>query len=120
MSSAGKARGSRWEAAIEEHCNAAALKARRLPRAGVKDIGDVAIELRNGQVIVGEAKAEKAIRLAQYLKEAAIEADHYEEKYKVAAYPMAVVKQRGKGTGQGYVVWELDEFINFLRCQGLA
>lgn len=120
MSAAGKAKGSRFENMLEQTCNELGVKARRLPRAGVKDIGDVAIELNDSAVIVCEAKAEKEIRLSQYLSEASVEADHYEEKYKVVAYPMAVVKRRGKGIGQAYVVWELDEFINFLKTRGQA
>lgn len=120
MSAAGKAKGSRFENDLEQTCNELGTKARRLPRAGVKDIGDVAIELKDGAVLVCEAKAEKTIRLAQYLKEAAVEADHYEDKYGVVAYPVAVVKQRGKAITQAYVVWELYEFINFLKTRGQA
>lgn len=119
MSAANKARGSRWEAQIEEHLNTCGLKARRLPRSGSKDIGDVAVELANS-VIVIEAKNVKAADMAQFLREADVEADNYEDKYKVPTLGVVVTKTRQKGTGEGRVVMTLDTFVELLRWNGVA
>lgn len=120
MSSANKARGSRWEADLENYINECGIKARRLPRAGAKDIGDVAIEMINNHVIVIEAKNTKTHDMAQYLREAEVEAGHYDEKYNTLAYGVVVTKTRQKPTGDGRVTMTLDTFINFLNWESLA
>lgn len=120
MSSANKAKGSLWERQVEDALNEAGVKARRLPRAGAKDIGDVAIELKNGHVLVLEAKNTKTHDMAQYLREAEIEAGHYEDKYKTVTYPLVVTKTRQKSALDGRVVMTLDTLINLLNWEGLT
>lgn len=115
MSAANKARGTRWENDIADHVNATGLRARRLQRTGVKDIGDVEIAVGD-TVIVVEAKNEKRINLPGYLKEADIEASHYAAKYKADnVHGVAVVKRRNHGVGTAYAVMELDEFLNLIQ-----
>lgn len=114
MSAANKAKGTRFETAIVDHMSERGIYARRLPRTGVKDVGDV--ELRLGDVVVTlEAKATKQIDLAQFVREAEIEARNYADKFKhEETYGAAVVKRRMKGTGEAYVVMELDEFLDLV------
>ena len=120
MSAASKAKGTKWETDIESYCNDVGVRARRLPRAGVKDIGDVAIELSNGHTLVVEAKNTKTALIKEFLMQADIEADHYEEKYKVVTYPVVVMKARQQGTGEGRVVMTLDTLLNLLKWEELA
>lgn len=121
MSSANKAKGTRWENEVEEYLNGSGLKARRLPRAGSKDIGDVAIELEQ-TVIVLEAKNVKdaASQMAQFLREAAVEADNYEAKYGRPTVPAVITKTRQRGTHAGRVTMMLEDFICLLRWNGLG
>jgi Holliday junction resolvase len=115
-----KAKGSKWEADIENYANENGVKARRLPRAGAKDIGDVAIELVNGHVVVVEAKNTKTHDMAQYLREAEVEAGHYEDKYSKLAYGVVLTKTRQKGTGDGRVTMTFEVFLNLLKWESLA
>lgn len=119
MSAANKAKGSRFETDIENHCNEVGLRARRLPRSGAKDIGDVAIELPNVVVVV-EAKNVKAADMAQFLREAEVEAYNYDAKYGKATVGVVVTKTRQKGTGEARVTLTLDTFIDLLKWSGLA
>lgn len=114
MSAANKAKGSKWEADIENYANEEGLKARRLPRAGAKDIGDVAIELRNGQVLVVEAKNVKAANMAEFLRQADVESNNYEDKYGVVCYPLVIVKARNQHTRKARVTMELEALVNML------
>ena len=120
MSSANKAKGSKWEADIENYANEEGLKARRLPRAVAKDIGDVAIELRNGHVLVVEAKNVKAANMAEFLRQASVESHNYEDKYGVVGYPLVVVKARNQHTRKARVTMELEELVNMLHGLGLS
>ena len=121
MSAANKARGSRWESDIETYLNDNyGIKARRLPRAGAKDIGDVAIELKNGHVIVVEAKNTKVAQLKEFLRQADIEADHYEEKYHCPTYGVVAMKARQQGTGEGRIVLTIDTLAELLKWCELA
>ena len=120
VSAANKAKGSKWEADIENYANEEGLKARRLPRAGAKDIGDVAIELRNGQVLVVEAKNVKAANMAEFLRQADVESQNYEDKYGVVSYPLVIVKARNQHTRKARVTMEFGELVNLLHGLGLS
>lgn len=119
MSSANKRKGSLFEADLESYLNESGLKARRLPRSGSKDIGDVAVELAQS-VLVIEAKNVKKPDMAQFLREAAVEADHYEEKYGVATLGVVVSKTRQKGIGDARVTLTVDTLVELLRWNELA
>lgn len=120
MSTYNKIKGSRWESDLENHYNEEGLKARRLPRAGVKDIGDIAIELRNEHVIVVEAKNVKANKYAEWLAEADVEAENYQNKYDTPTYGVVVRKTPGKNAAGGVVMMTQETFINLLRWNELA
>lgn len=117
---ANKARGSLYERQLEEYINGEGVKCRRLPRAGSKDIGDLAIEFCNGHVIVLEAKNVKAVNMADFLRQAEVEADNYEDKYDTLAYPMVVVKARQKPVADSRVTIRLEDLLSLLRWEGVA
>ena len=120
MSTYNKVKGTRWESDLEEYYNQSGLRARRLPRAGNKDIGDVAIELKNSHVVVVEAKNVRANKVAEWLAEADVEAENYTAKYDCPAYGVVVRKTPQKGASGGIVMMTQETLINLLRWNGLA
>lgn len=119
VSAANKAKGTRFETEVADYLQMQGVKAKRLPRTGVKDIGDIAFPLSGvDAVAVIEAKNRKSMDLPTYLSEAEEEAQNYELRYpsEGIALPMAVVKRRGKGTHLSYVVLTLDGLIELLRA----
>lgn len=120
MSSYNKAKGSKFEADCEEHGNSVGLRIRRLPRAGSKDIGDLALELNTGIVVVLEAKNVKQADMAGWLREADVEACNYELRYNVTTLGAVVTKTRGKGIGEARVTMTYDQFINLLKWNNLT
>lgn len=119
MSAANKRKGTQFENDIEGHM--AHLKARRLPRAGSKDIGDVAVPLKKFTLVI-EAKNVKnaAGQMAEFLRQAEVEAHNYEAKYDVATLPVVVTKTRQKGIGEARVTLTLDAFMDLLTWGELA
>ena len=117
MSKYSKVKGSQWESNIEDYLNTEGFKARRLPRAGSKDIGDVALDLGD-KVIVIEAKnvASAWSQMLKFLREADVEAQNYTDKYNVETYPVVMTKTRQYGTGEGRVVMTIDQFLELLRA----
>jgi len=115
-----KAKGSKWESDIESYCNDSGLHARRLPRAGAKDIGDVSITLKSRAVVVVEAKNVARENMLDFLRQAEVEADNYEEKYGGTTYGVVMVKGRGKGTSTGRVTMTLETFKDLLHGEGIA
>lgn len=120
MSSANKARGTRYESELAQLLQDNGIDARRLPRTGVKDIGDISFPFRNGTFAVVEAKNRRGLDLPTYLAEAALEADQFEAKYPAApaAYPIVMIKRRGKGPANSYVVFDLEEWLHMMRQLG--
>lgn len=119
MSAANKAKGSRWEHDVETFLNEVGLKARRLPRSGVKDIGDVAIEGHKLTIVV-EAKNRKRQDLATFVAEAELEAEHFEAKYNTVTVGVVVCKTPRKPVDQAKVTLSLDSFINLLKWGGVV
>jgi Holliday junction resolvase len=117
VSASNKAKGSRWERELEDYLNACGVHARRLPRAGAKDIGDVSITVGDF-VIVVEAKNVKTADMADFLRQADVESDHYEAKYGVPTVPVVVTKTRQKGAGEGRVTMTVDTLLDLLRLAG--
>lgn len=120
MSAANKAKGSLFERQIEDYLNETGVRARRLPRAGSKDIGDVAVELRSDRVLVLEAKNRKTQAMSEWLDEAEVEAENYEAKYDKVTYPLVVTKTRQKGIGDARVTMRLDVLVHLLKWEGLS
>lgn len=120
MSTYNKVKGTKWESDLENYYNEQGLKARRLPRAGNKDIGDVAIELNNSHVIVVEAKNVRANKVQEWLSEAEVEAVNYQDKYDVPTYGIVVRKTPGKGAVGGVVMMTQETLLDLLRWNKLA
>jgi Holliday junction resolvase len=121
MSAANKAKGSLFERQLEDYLNSVGGKARRLPRAGSKDIGDIALTIFGEKIVmVIEAKNRKSMDLAQFLSEADTEADNYSVKYDVATLPVVVTKTRQKGIGEARVIMTVDTLMDLLHWTELA
>lgn len=127
MSAANKAKGTRFESEVAEYLQSQNIRAKRLPRTGVKDIGDVAFPVtthplsgRALATIVVEAKNRRSMDLPTWLAESETEAAFYQDKYPLdgPAIPVVVHKRRGKGVHQSYVTMSLDTFVELLREMG--
>ena len=101
------AAGKKFQTDVLKYLREAGIKAERLVLAGQLDEGDI---YAAGAIL--ELKAERRINLAGYLKEAKVEAENY-AKARGEKLPdaFAVVKARGKGIGQAYVIQTLDDWI---------
>jgi hypothetical protein len=119
MSSANKARGTRYETELVEMLNNKLFEAQRLARAGAKDEGDVEVRLRDNLRLVIEAKNHKSLALADWLKQADVEADNREEKLgNAACIPVVFAKRRGKNAANSYVIMDATEFLLLLKMVG--
>ena len=132
MSAANKAKGTKFETAIVEYLQGQGYNAKRLPRAGVKDIGDVGLTLTRRRFLVGgfdednftfvfEAKDRAQLDWPTFLAEAEVEAQNYEEKHPKDGWtvPVVVAKRRRQGIYRSYVMFELDTFVDLLKGLGL-
>ena len=123
MSAANKAKGTRFESDVSDYLQGVGVAAKRLPRTGVKDIGDVSFPIRGAEgqlVVVVEAKARKGMDLPTWIAESEVEAGFYQDKYPAdgTAIPIVIHKRRGKGTHLSYVTMSLDTLVDLLRQVG--
>ncbi|WP_431980809.1 hypothetical protein [Streptomyces qinglanensis] len=124
MSNPNKTKGTTWEREVRHYLNAtlgqyvdhwkdAAYPWRdphdpdnvtRPAQTGVRDVGDL-----HARPFVLECKAERSIRLADYVRQADREATH-------AGFPygVAVVKAPRRPVGDGYAVMNLETFAQVL------
>jgi Holliday junction resolvase len=115
MSSANRRKGKTFERDVRAFFETLGLRVIK-PQEGAKDdSGDALIYTRDGTLICLEIKNEQQFRLSAYMQEAQLEAanskaDHY----------AAVVKRRGKGTKDSYVVMPLEEYAALLIDKGWA
>lgn len=114
-----KVKGSRYETALEDYLNEAGVTARRLPRAGSKDVGDVSITIKDFAIVI-EAKNVKKQEMGEFLRQAEVESDNYEEKYGIATVPVVATKTRGKGIGESRITMTLDTLLDLLRLGGVT
>ena len=119
VSSANKRKGTLFETELENYLNEAGVTARRLPRAGTKDLGDVSITIKNFAIVI-EAKNVKKQEMGEFLRQALVESDNYEAKYGVATVPVVITKTRGKGAGEARVTMTLDTLLDLLRLGGIT
>ena len=102
-----KRTGTAWETLCVLFFRAAGFKdASRNPLVGVNDIGDI----RGIPGWALECKAERAIDLAGYMKEAEREAANGKTRFFAA-----IVKRRNKGVDEGYVVMPMKVFVQVLK-----
>jgi len=106
MSNPSKRKGTAWERAVQDYLTAVmGCAVHRMPPSGSKDVGDLQFTDRDGDLVVIEAKATKALDLAGAVEEARAEAINAG-----AAYGVAVIKRRQHGVAAGYVVMTLADF----------
>lgn len=115
VSTYNKVKGTRFETDLEDWLNGQALQARRLPRAGNRDIGDVAVVIGAGKTIVIEAKNCKTQQMAKWLEEAAVESANFDNKYHGESVGVVVVKARQKPIGEARVTMTLETLVELVR-----
>jgi Holliday junction resolvase len=120
MSAANKAKGSSFEIQTETYLNDQSLKAKRLPRSGRNDIGDVSLTMKSGNVLVLELKNVASVNMKEFLRQADVEADNYAQRFKDTTIPAVLVKARQQGIGKARVTMELETLIEFFRMEGLV
>ena len=115
MANKNKRKGSAFESQVARYL-AEALESDSIERRtlqGVNDRGDIAGVKINGKRAVIECKAEKALRVAEYLRET-----EAERKNDGAEFGVVVSKRRGVGetrTGEQLVLMTLDTFARILK-----
>lgn len=127
MSAAGKAKGTRFETEVTEFLQGNGFDARRLPRMGAKDIGDVSLPLNlynqhpDAKLVMAiiEAKNVKAMALPEWIAQSEVEADNYAAKYGNTTVPLVVHKRRGKGVAQSYLTMSLESFVEMVNLLGV-
>jgi hypothetical protein len=102
MTNPSKAKGTAFETAVVRFLQGRWPGVERRALAGNKDKGD--IQGIPGWVL--ECKAVQNITLASFVDEALVEA-----KNAGVPYGAAVIKRRGKGIGQAYVVMTLEQWV---------
>jgi hypothetical protein len=113
MANPSGAKGSKFERDVVDYLRKAGFDVERLARKGKDDEGDVVV--KDGAVHVLELKAEKAIDLSGYLREAKVEAENYAKHRNLPAASInkaAVIKRRNHGIAQAYVVMTLADYFN--------
>ncbi|UVK59056.1 holliday junction resolvase [Microbacterium phage Cen1621] len=108
MANANKAKGTAWESAIVKLLNAAGIPARRVAQTGALDTGDI----HGIDPFIGQAK--NMLNLADALNQGLAGAKVQAARVNADALPVAFVKRRGKGTGDGYAVLDLATFARHL------
>lgn len=120
-----KRRGSSFEIDLEGYLlgNPMVMNARRLPRSGSLDRGDLSFELRlrgvesplSDHVIVTEAKAPgkgRPMSLPAWWREAEVEAVNHQNAYSRYVTPLLVVKAFGKPTSQAWAIQPLERWLD--------
>ena len=108
MTNPSKDRGTRWETQVVNYLKLFGFPySRRTALAGAQDKGDIYLgdDPPGGQVTT-ECKDHKQIALAEFVDEAIAEA-------KNAGTPLgvAIIKRRGRGVSQAYVVTTLEQWV---------
>lgn len=113
-----RARGKRFESDLRDDLRAEGLDVEKTPDTGTFDEGDLMVRHAGHRYVV-EAKNVASIDLAGFVGEALVEADHYVEHRpglgRDEVTGLAVIKRRGKGTLDSYVVTTLREFFKIGR-----
>ena len=120
MSSANKRKGSLYENQLEQWFIDNGYDSQRLRLSGKDDQGDLHTRLNDKTYLVWEAKARKQLNLAEWVREADIEAANHEVKRKVESWPAVVHKKRNASIGESYVTIPLATFMEFLRAKGVV
>lgn len=101
MTNPNKDKGNRWERDVRAYLADTFGRLVRRPHAeGRFDVGDIHLD-----PFVIQAKDEATHRFSAYIRAAEVQAERAEQPFGIA-----VVKQRGKGAAEGYVVMSLRTF----------
>ena len=112
-----KARGAKFETDTKDIFRGAGYEAERLARTGAKDEGDVIVRKWLGfEHVVVECKApgrDGSIDLSGWLREASVERGHYADARDIreGVLGVALIKARGKGIEDSYVVIRLGDLL---------
>lgn len=117
MSSASKAKGTRFESAIVNYINGVGdipIGARRIVQTGAQDSGDIIA----GRWII-QAKDRAQLDMSGSLDAAHKQRVHYAHghPHEQADYAVAILKRRAHGIGDSYVVIDLATFTRLLQEQ---
>jgi len=108
-----KRAGAEWETTLMNGLRAEGFDVERLRLSGTEDEGDLVVRMSNHLRVVIEAKA-GAMHPAEFVTEAALEAKHYAD-HRPNAFSevkgVAVVKRRGKGWKDGYVLTRVRDYF---------
>lgn len=113
MTTKSKRTGSEWESRLHKWFTAHGYPTEWVRTRGAKDQGDLIVN-DAGVMFVIEAKAEKTIKLAEYMKQAQTERDNYCAARGVdpsTTFACAVVKRRNHPVERAYFVAELEEMF---------
>lgn len=113
MSAANKRKGSTFELDLLKYLRNEGYDTERLRLTGKDDEGDLVLKI-GGLPYIIEAKNEKRIDLAGYVREAETEARNYSRARGTSvpgANYAAIVKRRNAGIGEAYVVMPLHEWL---------
>lgn len=109
MTNPSKAKGTRFERAVQDWLDARGVRVVRNPPAGTKDIGDLTVWDADGDRWVVEAKATKTLDLAGGMREL-----NTEKANAGAAFGVCVFKKRNAPVADAYVVMSLDDFASIV------
>ena len=98
----------------EDHFNVNGIKARRLPRAGSKDLGDVCLHTPDFDIVV-ECKNVKNLDVAEALRQADVESSNYSLSSAPGKHRRTGDQDPHEGPGEGRVTLTIDKFIMLLR-----
>lgn len=108
-------KGPLWEVKLLNYLRENGFDVERLRLTGKEDEGDLVVKDFGGVVIV-EAKNEKKVDLAGYIREAEAEAENYARHRGIDdgtfVTPVAIIKRRNHGVGKAYVVMTVDTFFD--------
>jgi len=111
MTNTSKARGTAFETDVLKYLRVNGYDAEKLRTVGRFDEGDIIVKI-GGMPFVLECKAQKAMDLSGWVKEAAVEAVNYAIARKVQPVHFAVVhKRRGVNASSAYVTTPLYEWL---------
>lgn len=118
MTAANRRRGSGFERDLRDHLRGRGFDAERLRTSGAKDEGDLVVK-SGGLAYIIEAKATKQIDLPRFITEARFEAANYAAARGCPPVNYAaVVKARGKGISDAYVVMPLHHWLDQIGEEG--
>ena len=120
MSNPSKQLGTAWETEIVRVAQAHGLKAWRLAEGGPNDAGDIAIETKDGDVYVCEAKCRTNLNIHETLDKATVKAENADLPFVPAGVAVAwkrLVNTGGRRrvqAGPPVVAVELGEWLDLI------